>query len=177
MKVYTRRGDDGQTDLNGQMRVAKNDLRIIAVGELDELKATWDLAIIHLALGPSPIDIRRSLEIIATFIVTEKHQWPQLAPLQSIQIKQLEQAIDTWEALLLPLKTWLPAPANVGPAFLQLARCVCRRAERSLVSIALPPEQKQFINRLSDFLFTAGRYFEQYGGKNGWKISGGNNDQ
>ncbi|MBP5297120.1 MAG: ATP:cob(I)alamin adenosyltransferase [Bacteriovoracaceae bacterium] len=172
MKIYTCRGDNGQTDLNGQGRVAKNDPRIVAVGELDELKAVWDLAVLHLALGPCPLDIRHALEIIAGYVVTPEDKWPQLGPFTEDCVKQLELAIDTWDALLLPLKSWLPAPTNLGPAYLQVARCVCRRAERALVEVKLPAAQKQFINRLADFLFTAGRYFEQYGRKNGWKISG-----
>ena len=172
MKIYTCRGDNGQTDLNGQTRVAKNNFRIVAVGELDELKATLDLAMLHLPLGPCPIDLRHPLEIISAYVVTDKSNWPKLTPFADDLVLQLEQAIDTWEALLLPLKSWLPAPTSLGPAYLQLARCVCRRAERSLVKIDLPPEQHKFMNRLSDFLFTAGRYFEEYGMKNGWKISG-----
>ncbi len=172
MKIYTRRGDDGQTDLYGQTRVAKNDGRIQAVGELDELKAVFDLAILQLGLGPCPIEVRHYLEIISAFVVTEENLWPKLPPLDPMAVQHLEAAIDTWDALLLPLKSWLPAPTNLGPAYLQVARCVCRRAERSLVEINLPAIQKQFINRLADFLFTAGRYFEQYGKKNGWKIAG-----
>ena len=174
MKVYTKTGDTGQTDLAFGGRVAKNDPRIQAVGDLDELKAVWDIALIHLAMGACPVAIRRPLEIIAAYIVTEKSHWPQLPEFKQEWVAQLESAIDTWDALLLPLKTWLPPPQNLGPAYLQLARAICRRAERQVQGLGLPALLKSYLNRLADFLFVGGRYFEQYGTGHGWKVQGQN---
>jgi cob(I)alamin adenosyltransferase len=172
MKVYTKTGDKGQTDLAFGGRTGKNDPRIQAVGALDELKAVWDLAVLHLAIGPCPVAIRRHLEVISAYIVSDAAHWPQLPSFSENWIGLLENAIDTWDASLLPLKSWLPPPQNLGPAYLQLARAVCRRAERQVQEVNLPPLMKAYLNRLADFLFVSGRYFEQYGAKHGWKIQG-----
>jgi cob(I)alamin adenosyltransferase len=167
MKIYTRTGDGGDTALLGGARVPKDDLRVAACGDVDELNALLGLAA---AQGPSPEDaallhvIQRGLFALGarladpTQAVVSRRQ---KAGLGQAQVAELERAIDEREASLPPLDAFiLPGGAPLG-ALLHLARTVCRRAERSMVALhhlhPLDPLLLAYANRLSDLLFVMAR--------------------
>jgi cob(I)alamin adenosyltransferase len=168
MKIYTRTGDGGDTALLGGARVPKDDLRVAACGDVDELNALLGLAA---AQGPSPEDaallhvIQRGLFALGarladpTQAVVSRRQ---KAGLGQAQVAELERAIDEREASLPPLDAFiLPGGAPLG-ALLHLARTVCRRAERRVLGAREAGEEVSeavlvYLNRLSDWLFVAAR--------------------
>lgn len=166
MKIYTKSGDAGQTGLLAGERVTKDHPRVEAYGTVDELNATLGLA---RALGLS-----QELDAVLERIQNELfHLGSQLAannatllpiPLITDQhVATLEGDIDHFEQALPPLRAFiLPAGAQAA-AGLHLARTVCRRAERRVVTLAALPGQQvseiviRYLNRLGDFLFVAAR--------------------
>ena len=168
MKIYTKTGDAGQTGLFGGGRVPKDDVRVAAYGEVDELNAFVGLA---RATEPSPrIDdllvlIQRDLFAIGALLATPDRdkmaQHLEKARIDDARIDQLERAIDDGEAELAPLRTFILPGGTQKAAALHIARTVCRRAERQVVrlqrDIELPPLAIIYLNRLSDLLFTLAR--------------------
>ena len=169
-RIYTRSGDEGMTMLgNGEYR-KKYDLRVEAYGTVDEVTAAIGVARLHTADAPA-IDamlarIQNDLfDLAADLCSPDKGKGPGGARLavNAAQVKRLEDEIDTLNAELAPLRTFVLAGGTPAAAYLHLARTICRRAER--VSVALKdsgedvsPEVLQYINRLSDFLFVASRF-------------------
>ncbi len=167
VKIYTKAGDTGQTGLIDGSRVAKDDLRVAAYGEVDELSATLGVARAH-AADPAVRgllhDVQKDLFALGAqladpqaLIGTRKLK----AAVSEAQVEALERAIDVREATMPALKAFLlPGGAPAG-AFLHLARTVCRRAERSAVSLAarekVDPLVLSYLNRLSDLLFVLAR--------------------
>ena len=171
MRIYTRTGDDGETGLFGGGRVAKDDARVEAYGEVDELNAVVGLAV---AIAPLPriddvlIPIQRDLfslgAILATPNLDKMHEQLAKARIDEGRIAELEGAIDAGEAELEPLRAFILPGGTPKSAALHVARTVCRRAERRVVhlqhlqqSIAIPPLVTIYLNRLSDLLFVLAR--------------------
>jgi cob(I)alamin adenosyltransferase len=171
MRIYTRTGDDGETGLFGGGRVAKDDARVEAYGEVDELNAVVGLAV---AIAPLPriddvlIPIQRDLfslgAILATPNLDKMHEQLAKARIDEARIAELEGAIDAGEAELEPLRAFILPGGTPKSAALHVARTVCRRAERRVVhlqhlqrSIAIPPLVTIYLNRLSDLLFVLAR--------------------
>ena len=172
MKIYTRTGDEGDTGLFGGPRVPKDDARVEAYGAVDELNAALGVAAAGLDGEASP-DLAAMLREIqstlfdlggelATPDARERAASGKLTPLlDEGSSERLEGWIDALEQELEPLTQFiLPGGAPVAAA-LQLARTVCRRAERRAVSLATLEEVEGellvYLNRLSDFLFVAAR--------------------
>lgn len=167
MKIYTRTGDDGTTQLLAAGRVSKQHPRIATVGDLDELNATLGVAV---SLNPSePLAewlalVQEELFTLGAAVATPESR--ELSPgtpqLGMEEVTRLEQWIDTLTEPLPELKFFILPGGSACAAQLQLARAVCRRAERNLRRVheehPQRPELLSYINRLSDFLFTAGRY-------------------
>jgi cob(I)alamin adenosyltransferase len=167
VKIYTRRGDAGETDLFGGARVSKDALRVEAYGEVDELNAALGVC----AATTQHIDLRDAVRRIqallfsigATFATPvperrEKSGAPALAPSDT---EALERHIDALEGELAPLRRFvLPGGCPAAAAF-HVARTVCRRAERRAVALhraePLPEDCLRFLNRLSDLLFVMAR--------------------
>lgn len=167
MKVYTRRGDGGETDLFGGRRVAKDDLRVEAYGAVDELNAVLG----ECRARSGHADVLRIVEHAQGLLFDlgavlaapgaarrEKSAVPQL---EDADVDELEAHIDALEEELAPLKRFiLPGGSEAAAAF-HLARTVCRRAERRLVALgrAEPLEGPglRYLNRLSDLLFVLAR--------------------
>ena len=165
MKIYTRTGDEGDTSLFDGTRVRKNDERVDAYGEVDELNA-W-LGVVR----ASPLD--RDLDEELTHIQRDLFAFgAQLAdPAERIadrvskaaltddDVERLERLIDRLEAELTPLRRFILAGGSPGGAALHVARAVCRRAERRIVSLQPPVDSVllRYINRLSDLLFVLAR--------------------
>ena len=167
MKVYTRRGDGGQTDLFGGERVAKDAVRVEAYGAVDELNAALGAAAAATAEG----DLRELLASIQTQLFAlggslatpdaahrAKSRMPE--PVQS-DVDELEQRIDGFEGELAPLARFVLPGGTPAAAALHVARTVCRRAERRCVQLArdeaVDPIGIAFLNRLSDLLFVMAR--------------------
>src|SRR3954467_7298168 len=168
MKIYTKTGDLGETGLFAGARVRKDDVRIEAYGTVDELNAAIGLA----RSEPLSPEIEQTLERVQSelFSVGAELATPDpakhgMALIGDAQAQKLEVAIDHLEAGLPPLKQFiLPAGSRSG-ALLHLARGVCRRAERRVVTLAssaaISPAIVRYLNRLGDYLFVAARYANQ----------------
>lgn len=177
-KIYTRTGDKGTTALVTGERVAKDHLRIRAFGTVDETNACIGLARVHTAAdGPGDVDamlarIQNDLfDLGADLATPERDEPPAHEPLRIVdsQVARLEQEIDQLNAELAPLRSFVLPGGSQPAALLHLARTVCRRAERDMVSLAAQPGERvspaalKYVNRLSDFLFVASRYLNRRG--------------
>ena len=171
-----RTGDSGETGLFGGGRVAKDHPRVAAYGDVDELnsalgvvRATEPIAF-HDALLE---EIQRDLFAIGGHLATpdpEKVQQAlEKAALSETQIAAFETAIDSMDAALPALKAFVLPAGTPKAASLHLARTVCRRAERSVVTLAhsesVPELFVVYLNRLSDLLFTMARAANAEGGQ------------
>ena len=168
MKIYTKTGDSGDTGLLGGGRVHKDDPRVDAYGQVDEL-----CALIGLALALAPEDFARdALERIQRdlFTMGAELATPEPAtlgkvllgnPLGEPEVQALEQIIDEREDMLAPLTNFILPGGTSKAAALHVARTVCRRAERAVVSLTrdtqVSPAIVKYLNRLSDLLFVLAR--------------------
>ena len=156
MKIYTRTGDHGQTSLFGGARVAKNDARIEAYGTVDELSSFLG-AIPGIAEIPR---IQSDLFEIGAHLASPGTS--RFTGVERSRIEDLERAIDSMEAELTPLTTFILPGGTAAAAQLHSARTVCRRAERRVVALndESPATQSTitYLNRLSDYLFVAARF-------------------
>jgi len=170
MKIYTKTGDAGETGLFAGGRVRKDDVRIEAYGTVDELNAA--LGVARAERLPPQIDqtleqVQRDLFSVGAELATPEPEKHGMALLGETQVKALEKAIDLLEAGLPPLKHFILPAGSLGGALLHLARGVCRRAERRVVTLAIVPETAirseivRYLNRLGDYLFVAARYANQ----------------
>ena len=166
MKIYTKTGDLGETGLFAGPRIKKDDCRIEAYGTVDELNAVLGLA--RSAKLPSEIDelvavIQHRLFDLGAELATPDPKSRGTQLISAAAVDELEQAIDRFEADLSPLKTFILPGGSVGAAWLHLARTVCRRAERRVVTLAnqegtkFSPLPVVYLNRLGDFLFVVAR--------------------
>ena len=168
LKIYTRTGDEGDTGLFGGGRVSKDDPRVEAYGEVDELNAAIGLARsiesmtrVDEVLAP----VQRDLFSIGALLATPDHDRmkEQLtkARIDEERIAELERAIDAGESELVPLKAFILPGGTPKAAALHIARTVCRRAERRVVTlqrtVPLPQLVVIYLNRLSDLLFVLAR--------------------
>ncbi|MBX9602348.1 MAG: cob(I)yrinic acid a,c-diamide adenosyltransferase [Bryobacteraceae bacterium] len=179
-RVYTRRGDAGETSLVGGQRVRKDSSRIDCYGAVDELNAFIGLACVSCdelrATHPGLEKLRAILlrvqhelfnlgSILAT-LPEDVH--PKQPRVTEAEVRQLEREIDDMNAPLAPLRSFvLPGGLRLN-AELHAGRTICRRAERLLVSLAaaepVPPEAVQYLNRLSDALFVWSRWVNHTAG-------------
>jgi cob(I)alamin adenosyltransferase len=165
-KIYTRRGDDGSTGLFGGPRVGKDDLRVAAYGDVDELNSVLGVAREELPSG----DLRTLVDSLQTELFTlgaelatpDLEKAPKTVPrIASTDSARLEGEIDRLTAELPPQKYFLLPGGSRPGALLHLARTVCRRAERTMVQLSrashVSAEALSYINRLSDLLFVMAR--------------------
>src|SRR5688500_976830 len=172
VKIYTKTGDEGETGLFGGGRVPKDDPRVWAYGEVDELNAAVGMAA---ALSPDGFEaallqtIQRDLFNIGAELATPDPAKLRSKPIDGSGIGALEETIDNYDEQLPPLKNFiLPGGTPKACAF-HLARTICRRAERSVVSLArdqtVNPLIIHYLNRLSDLLFVLARVVNAKAGK------------
>lgn len=166
-KIYTRKGDDGQTSLGGGQRVAKDSLRVSAYGTVDELNSALGVA---LAGGLSP-DLAEVLPAIQnelfhlgadlSFVEEDKERYS-LPQIREAHVRKLEGLIDRLSAVVGPLQNFILPGGSQASAQLHVARTICRRAERDVVTLsreeAVGPHVIGYLNRLSDLLFVMARY-------------------
>ena len=169
LRIYTRTGDSGRTGLFGGQRVSKDDVRVEAYGDVDELNSVIGVAVTQLedeAVAAELVRIQADLFTLGSRLATPAAEEgarpnPWIPELPESRVQELEQAIDAAEAELAPLKNFVLPGGSAGAAALHLARTVCRRAERRVVSLAaqaeVPAGVVVYLNRLSDLLFTYAR--------------------
>ena len=167
MKIYTKKGDDGSTGLFDGTRVRKDDARVDAYGDVDELNAAIGAARAFLqdkSLDPVLAGIQSDLFSVGAQLADPKYDPKKRKPktlITDAKIEAFEKLIDGWEATLRPLKNFILPAGTKGGAMLHLARCVGRRAERKVVALAastkIPPIVVVYLNRLSDLLFVMAR--------------------
>lgn len=176
-KIYTRTGDDGTTGLGTGERRLKSDLRVEAYGTVDEANACVGLARLHTAATHPDIDtmlgrIQNDLfDLGADLCVPDTGKKLDYEPLRIIaaQTARIEADIDLLNKDLAPLRSFILPGGTPAAAALHLARTVSRRAERMMVALAQNPEEHvnregiRYINRVSDFLFVAGRVVNDNG--------------
>jgi cob(I)alamin adenosyltransferase len=175
VKIYTRTGDQGQTGLIGGTRVPKDHVRVAAYGDIDELNAAMGLAKSHTRdaqLSALLGEIQRDLFALGAQLAdpTAKVGAKKAkAAITAARIRRLEKAIDRRQAGLPPLTHFiLPGGAPLG-ASLHLARTICRRAERAMVTLArgesVDARVLAYVNRLADLLFVLARFENQRSGE------------
>jgi cob(I)alamin adenosyltransferase len=165
VKIYTRTGDAGETSLFDGTRVSKADSRVDAYGDVDELNAWLGLA---RASGLDPdldaaiVRIQQDLFALGAQLADPADKIADRvtkATLGDPDVARLEALIDRLETELQPLRRFILAGGAPGGAALRVARTICRRAERRMVSLRPPPEAVllTYVNRLSDLLFVLAR--------------------
>jgi cob(I)alamin adenosyltransferase len=165
-RIYTRTGDRGDTGLADGSRVSKDSPRIAAIGDVDELNSALG-ALLAEALSES---VRAALEPVQhdLFDLGGELSVPGHSIIADAHVARLERELDALNAKLLPLREFILPGGSRGAASAHLARAVCRRAERTLVTLArtetVPPLLLAYLNRLSDLLFVAARALNQHGG-------------
>lgn len=174
-RIYTRTGDDGTTGLVGGARVKKNDLRIESYGTLDELSSVIGVARsamrVHLSgdEGMQRLDAwlawtQDVLFNLGSELATPAHKrWEGMPLVSTADAQALERAIDEAQKDLEPLANFIHPGGEAPGAFLHLARTVCRRAERLIVTLRdeepeISAECVRYVNRLSDALFVWARW-------------------
>jgi cob(I)alamin adenosyltransferase len=159
-KIYTRTGDDGSTGLANGERVPKSDPRVEAMGGIDETSSAIALV---LAEAEVPASIRSTLLAVQhdLFEVGAELSLPGYIGIDSGCTERLEADLDALNANLPPLEDFILPGGPRAAAACHLARAVCRRAERSIFSLArttqLNSAMLRYVNRLSDYLFVAAR--------------------
>lgn len=166
MKIYTRKGDSGETSLIGGSRVPKNHLRIEAYGTVDELNAFVGL-IRDSAQDRSAEDtlvaIQHQLFTIGSELAAEKGHKMKLPELDQNSIDALEKAMDSMDQDLPALKNFILPGGDLTASHCHVARTICRRAERKVVALAahesIDEQILRYINRLSDYFFILARFY------------------
>jgi cob(I)alamin adenosyltransferase len=168
MKIYTRTGDDGRTALFGGGRVEKGHQRVTAYGEVDELNSVlgWALTQISSAETAQRIQlVQHDLFALGSELATppalDGRKRPDTPPLPTERVGEMEEWIDEADEELEPLRAFVLPGGSAAGAALHVARTVCRRAERAVVTLAaaepVPADVLVYLNRLSDLLFTLAR--------------------
>lgn len=158
-QIATRTGDDGTTGLGDGTRVPKSDLRIHALGDVDELNSTLGVILAE----PLPDDVRELLVVIQheLFNLGGELSIPGYALLKVEAVVHLDEALAHYNATLPRLKEFILPAGTRSAALAHVSRTVARRAERALVSLAVKEtvrnEARQYLNRLSDLLFVLSR--------------------
>ena len=184
-RIYTRGGDSGETSLATGARRRKDDIRVEAFGAIDETNAAIGMARLAIEADDAALDamlarIQNELFDLGAELATPVDPAKPMDPgmrliIVPAQVERLETDIDTLNAGLTPLKSFVLPGGTPAAAHLHLARTICRRAERVLVSLTktrgedVSPTAFAYVNRLSDFLFVASRYVNRERGDVLWK--------
>lgn len=166
MKIYTKTGDSGTTSLIGGVRVSKSSDRIASYGDIDELNSYIGLLRDMEVNSGSALILKeiqdRLFTIGAHLALAPSKNSRRIPDLDEKDIALLEDAIDTMQQKLEPLTSFILPGGHTSVSYGHIARTVCRRAERSIVNLAMqePVEELilQYVNRLSDYLFVLTRF-------------------
>ncbi len=174
-RIYTKTGDKGETALGDGTRVPKDHPRVAAYGSVDELNAVLGL---HLAHDPHlpEVELLRSIQNdlfdvgadLCAPLPSEKDVDKRLR-VQAAQVERLEKAIDRMNQSLQPITSFVLPGGRIGAAWCHLARTVCRRAERDVVTLSqrepVNPQVIVYLNRLSDWFFVFARVLNDNGSR------------
>ncbi|MGH8146908.1 MAG: cob(I)yrinic acid a,c-diamide adenosyltransferase [Rhodanobacteraceae bacterium] len=166
-KIYTRTGDDGSTGLGDGSRTSKDSSRVEAYGTVDELNSVLGVL---LACDGVPEDIREPLLQIQheLFDLGGELCIPGMAMIHDDDVARLETTLDHYNEDLPRLKEFILPGGGMAAAQCHIARTVCRRAERRVVTLAsqesVRPEAVRYLNRLSDLLFVLARVLARASG-------------
>ena len=170
MKIYTKRGDAGKTDLFGGNRVGKDDPRVAAYGDVDELNAFVGVAAasdLDPKLAPNIQTIQSALFDLGSSLATPDPDHRKKAGIGGVSaedVEALEALIDQLETGLSPLQTFILPGGSGSAAAFHVARTICRRAERAVVRLAgtegesVEDTSLRYLNRLSDLFFVIARH-------------------
>jgi cob(I)alamin adenosyltransferase len=172
-RIYTKAGDAGQTGLGDGTRVPKDHPRVEAYGQADELNAVLGLLLAHCPDVPEAALLRTVQNDLfdvggdLCFPLTDAEQPGQSLRVTEAQAERLERAIDRLNEGLEPLRSFVLPGGTPAAAWLHLARTVCRRAERAVVTLtstsSVNPQVVVYLNRLSDLLFVLARVANEGG--------------
>ena len=166
-KIVTRTGDKGETGLGDGSRIGKDSLRIHALGEVDELNSMLGV----LLAEELPAAVRTALESIQhdLFDLGGELCLPGMEVMKLEQVARLEALVEDYNGNLPMLKEFILPGGTRAAGLAHLARTVCRRAERAVVSLGHQDKvgdgPRQYLNRLSDLLFVLGRVLNRAGGR------------
>jgi len=168
LKIYTKRGDGGTTSLGNGESVAKNDRRVAALGDVDELNCT--VGVIRSLPAPEIDNTLARVQSLLFDLGSNLANPDRTLPEESIEqfINDLEGEIDSFTTETPPLRNFILPGGSLVAAQLHFARAVCRRAERSVINCrdteSEPMVTIRFLNRLSDWMFAAARWQNQNAG-------------
>ena len=173
-RIYTKTGDQGDTGLGDGSRVPKDHPRVTAYGGVDELNAILGVFLTQLSAEQELSELIRSVQndlfdVGADLCVPPAKDEPagKRLRVKESQVARLEQAIDRCNADLAPLTSFILPGGTPAAAWCHLARTVCRRAERAVVTLMksepVNPQVLIYLNRLSDLLFVLGRVYNSKG--------------
>lgn len=181
-RIYTKTGDKGQTALGDGTRLPKHALRIAAYGTVDEANATLGIVRLHVHGGIDEMLMRIQNDLFdlgADLCVPEDgaHGEGRLRVAEA-QVERLEREIDSMNAELQPLTSFVLPGGTDAAAYLHLSRAVVRRAERLIVELSerekVNPAAIRYVNRLSDHLFVMSRFVNDKGAKDVLWVPGAN---
>lgn len=165
-RIYTRTGDAGTTGLGDGSRVAKDSLRIEAIGAVDELNSAIGVLLaepVAQAISECLLDVQHAL-----FDLGGELSIPGYTCINDAHVAGLEATLDRFNAELPALKEFILPGGSRTAALCHVARTICRRAERRVVGLAgaeqLSPALQRYLNRLSDLLFVLGRVLNRDAG-------------
>lgn len=165
-KIMTRTGDDGTTGLGDGSRTAKDSLRIVALGDVDELNASIGVLLTEALpdnLSATLIEIQHDLFDMGGELCIPGH-----VAIKEERLVWLEKIVEGLNSTLPPLKEFILPGGSRAAAFAHVSRTVCRRAERAVVALSkaegVSDESRQYLNRLSDFLFVLSRVLNKLEG-------------
>lgn len=167
-RIYTRTGDEGTTGLADGSRLPKDAPRIVAIGEIDELNSMFALL---LAEEDLPVTVRMCLTRIQheLFNLGGSLSLPGKSLMAPNASEHLERELDDFNTALPPLKEFVLPGGGRAASVCHLARAVCRRAERALVTLdRVEPVEialRRYLNRLSDLLFVIARVLARHSGQ------------
>jgi cob(I)alamin adenosyltransferase len=166
-KIYTRTGDDGSTGLGDGTRVRKDSARVAAYGTTDELNCTIGVLLAQPDLPPAIVETLTQIQH-DLFDLGGELCIPGMAMVDDTDVERLEATLDDFNADLPPLKEFILPGGGVAAAQCHVARTVCRRAERCVVTLAreetVRPQALHYLNRLSDLLFVLARVLARSSG-------------
>jgi len=175
MRIYTRRGDTGETDLFGGVRVAKDDLRVEAYGEVDELNSCLGVCLVEI----EEREVRALIQRIQHELLTlgselarpsksDRPRRKEKTGIQAAEVQCLEREIDRFQADISPWRGFVLPGGCPAAAQLDYARAVCRRVERRVVALhrhdPVNEHAIHYLNRLSDLLFVLARWMNKQAG-------------
>ena len=180
MKIYTRKGDRGETSLFGGTRVLKDSLRIESYGCVDELNSV--LGVARSSNAPKDVDsiletVQNDLFVLGADLATPlARNAKKVKRIELAHVEGLENTIDRLDASLQPLDSFILPGGSLLGAQLHIARTICRRAERFVVRLSKKEKIGEmpvmYLNRLSDCLFVLARYANKVTGAQEKKWSG-----